>query len=55
MVYNNIFPIMEILGDQHRPTNGGRLFIGSSKVSLKAVLLYVGNELPSIPVVYAAD
>ena len=31
-----------------------RLFIDSSKLSLKAVLLHNKNMLPSIPVVYAA-
>ena len=30
-----------------------RLFIDASKTSLKAVLLYNGNKLPSIPVAYA--
>jgi len=30
-----------------------RLFIHSSKVSLKAVLLHNGNVLPSIPVAHA--
>jgi hypothetical protein len=30
-----------------------RLFINSSKVSLKAVLLHNGNVLPSIPVAHA--
>lgn len=32
-----------------------RLFIDSSKTSLKAVLLSNGNELPSIPVVYGVS
>lgn len=32
-----------------------RLFIDSSKVSLKAVLLHNGNVLPSIPVAYTVD
>jgi len=30
-----------------------RLFIDSSKVSLKAILLHNGNVLPSIPVAHA--
>lgn len=46
--------VMETLGHQHRPDEW-RLFIDSSKVSLKAVLLHIGNELPSIPVAHAAD
>jgi len=32
-----------------------RLFIDSSKVSLKAVLLHSGNVLPSIPVAHAFE
>ncbi|KAJ4446592.1 hypothetical protein ANN_13289 [Periplaneta americana] len=46
--------VMETLGLQHRPDEW-RLFIDSSKVSLKAVLLHIGNELPSIPVAHVAD
>jgi len=34
-------------------SNEWRLFIDSSKVSLKAVLLHNGNVLPSIPVPHA--
>ena len=34
------------------PQNGG-LFIDSSAVSLKAVLLHNGNRLPSIPVAHS--
>jgi hypothetical protein len=34
-------------------SNEWRLFIDSSKVSLKAVLLHGGNVLPSIPVAHA--
>ena len=40
------------LGIKHDP-NEWRLFIDSSKLSLKAVLLHNGNQLPSIPVGYA--
>ncbi|GBL75729.1 hypothetical protein AVEN_155031-1 [Araneus ventricosus] len=36
----------------HEP-NEWRLFIDASKLSLKAVLLNNGNELPSIPVAHA--
>ncbi|KAJ4437685.1 hypothetical protein ANN_17830 [Periplaneta americana] len=51
---NDICSVMETLGLQHRPDEW-RLFIDSSKVSLKAVLLHIGNELASIPVAHAAD
>lgn len=51
---NDICSVMETLGLQHWPDEW-RLFIDSSKVSLKAVLLHIGNELPSIPVAYVTD
>ena len=39
---------------KHEPcSDEWRLFIDSSKVSLKAVLLHNGNVLPSIPVAHA--
>jgi hypothetical protein len=31
------------------------LFIDSSNVSLKAVLLHIGNKLPSVPLAHAAN
>ena len=40
---------MQKLGHEH-VANEGRLFMDSSNVSLKAVLLHNGNEKPSIPV-----
>ena len=45
--------IMQEFGYSHRPEEW-RLFIDSSKLSLKAVLLHNKNILPSIPVGYAA-
>ena len=45
--------IMQEFGYSHRPEEW-RLFIDSSKLSLKAVLLHNKNMLPSIPVGYAA-
>lgn len=39
------------LGTTHDPT-AWHLFIDSSKVSLKAVLLHNGNQNPSVPVKY---
>ena len=40
------------LGCEHNPVDW-RLFIDSSKTSLKAVLLHNGNTKPSIPVGYS--
>ena len=45
--------IMQEFGYSHRPEEW-RLFIDSSKLSLKAVLPHNENMLPSIPVGYAA-
>ena len=41
--------LMQTLNINHIPLDW-RLFIDSSKLSLKAVLLHNGNTLPSIPV-----
>jgi hypothetical protein len=41
--------VMQTLNINHSPLDW-RLFIDSSKLSLKAVLLHNGNTLPSIPV-----
>jgi predicted esterase len=43
---------MNALGIKHDPQEW-RLFIDSSKLSLKAVLLHNGNQHPSIPVGHA--
>ena len=43
--------LMQQLNINHNPLDW-RLFIDSSKLSLKAVFLYNGNTLPSIPVGY---
>jgi hypothetical protein len=45
---------MEILGYEYNPDQW-RLFIDSSKVSLKVVLLHNGNRFPSIPLARAAN
>jgi len=45
---------MEILAHEYNPDQW-RLFIVSSKVSLKVVLLHNGNRFPSIPLAYAAN
>ena len=44
--------LMQHLGYEHTPDEW-RLFIDSSKVSLKAVLLHNGNTKPSVPVAHA--
>ena len=49
---NNINGLMAALNIVHDPDEW-RLFIDSSKTSLKAVLLHNGNDLPSIPVGHA--
>jgi len=48
----DIDDLMQILNINHNPLDW-RLFIDSSKLSLKAVLLHNGNTLPSIPVGYS--
>jgi hypothetical protein len=49
---NDICSVMEVLGHQHN-TPEWRLFIDSSKVSLKAVLLHNGNKYQSVPLAHA--
>ena len=52
MYGNNIQELMEEFQFEH--TSGQwRLFIHSSTVSLKAVLLHNGNKLPSVTLVHA--
>jgi len=50
----NICTVMDVLDHEHNTTEW-RLFIDSSKASLKSVLLNNGNTLPSVPVVYVTD
>lgn len=49
---NDVDGLMESLGMQHRPEEW-RLFIDSSKLSLKAVLLHITNKEQSVPVGHA--
>ena len=51
---NVVCSVMEVLGHEYTPDQW-RLFIASSKVSLKLVLLHSGNRLPSIPLGHAAN
>jgi len=45
---------VEVLGHEFNP-NKWRLFIDSSKVSLKVVLIHNGKRFPSVPLAHAAD
>jgi len=45
---NDFCSVMEVLGHEYNPEQW-RLFIDSSKVSLKVVLLHNGNRFPSVP------
>lgn len=49
---NDINGLLAALNINHKPKEW-RLFIDSSTLSLKAVLLHIGNILPSIPIGYA--
>ena len=49
---NNIPGLFECIGINYDP-NDWRLFVDSSKESMKAVLLHNGNILPSVPVAYS--
>jgi len=45
---NDVSSVMEVLGHECNPDQW-RLFINSSKVSLKLVLLHNGNRFPFFP------
>ena len=49
---SNVAGLFQQLGYKHDHSEW-RLFIDSSKLSLKAVLLHNGNEKPSVPLVHA--
>ena len=51
---NDVCSVMEVLGHECNPDQW-RLFIDSSKVSLKMVLLHNGYRLPSVPLAHAAN
>jgi hypothetical protein len=51
---NDICFVIEAVGHQHDP-NVWSLFIDSSKVSLKIVLLHNGNNFTYVPLVHAVD
>jgi hypothetical protein len=50
----DVCSVLEVLGREHDNTEW-RLFIDSSKVSLKAVLLHNGIKFPSVPLAHAAN
>ena len=50
----DVCSVMEVLGHEYN-TDQWRLFIDSSKVSLKMVLLHNGNKFPSVPLAHAAN
>ena len=55
LVYcNNICAVMGVLDHEHKATER-RLFIDSSKTSLKAVLLHNEGKIPSVPLAYATN
>jgi len=54
MFCNDVCFIMEVPGHYYNPDQW-RLFIDSSKVSLKLVLLHNGNRFPSVPLAHAAN
>ena len=55
LVYcNNVCAVMDVLDHEHK-TTGWRLFIDSSKTSLKTMLLHNGNKFPSVPLAYATN
>lgn len=51
---NDIDELFNNIGHPHDP-NEWRLFVDSSVTSLKGVLLHIGNEYPSIPILYGID
>jgi hypothetical protein len=51
---NDVCSVVEVLGHEHNPDQW-HLFIDSSKVSLKVVLLHNGNRFPSVPLAHAAN
>jgi len=51
---NDICSIMEFLSHEYNPDKW-RLFIDSSKKSLKVVLLHNGNKFPSVTLAHAAN
>jgi len=51
---NDVCSVMEVVGHKYNPDQW-RLFIDSSKMSLKVVLLHNKNSFPSVLLAYAAN
>ena len=51
---NDVCSVMEILGHEFNPDQW-HLFIDSSKMSLRVVLLHNGNRFLSVPLAHAAN
>jgi len=51
---SDVCSVMEVLGHEYNPDQW-RLFIDSSKVSLKVVLPHNGNRFPSVLLAHAAN
>jgi hypothetical protein len=52
--FKDVCSVMEVLGHGFNPDQW-RLFIDSSKVSLKLVLLHNENKFPSVPLAHATN
>ena len=52
--FNDVCSVMEVPGHEYNPEQW-RLFIDSSKVSLKVVLIHKGNRFPFVPLVHTAN
>ena len=51
---NVVCSVMEVLGHEYNPDQW-RMFINSSKISLKVFLLHNGNRFPSFPLALPAN
>jgi len=51
---NDVCSVIEFIGCECNPDQW-RLFIDSSKVRLKVVLIHNGNRFPSVPLAHAAN
>ena len=54
MYCKKICAVIDVL-DHEQKTTLWRLFIESSKTSLKAAILHNGNKLPSVPLAYVTN
>ena len=54
MFCSDVCSVMDVLGHEFIPDQW-RMFIDSSKVSLRLVLLHNGKKIPSVPLAHAAN